>query len=345
MCPNGVINTGTPRTGTDLIFVDPSGNTIETVPGPPSTTTIFAPPKSPTITIELAPPNQPLADQPFLYLPATCNCDVPKMSELGACSRKVKLATINPGANPMLWHGGSDITFCACESGTRQGLTICGQFACPNGPQLETPTPCPSSACAWPTNTKLGRCKPRSAKISTGGGLDDFQTYSFWMCDYQGSTQVPMLTGCDGAHVCPNRLDLVTDTDAYNAAVDVSCTEQLPSHSFWDSCVYTRDPPARGVVSELIEDIKHTCMCNIADAKSVTNPYHPLTAKCGPTFLCHNSAPLSRRAALFEPLATPILPPPSLSTAVTPLIPITTEATPGSLPTVLPGPTSVSTTG
>jgi hypothetical protein len=102
-------------------------------------------------------------------------------------------------------------------------------------------------------------------------------------------------------------------------------------------------PGAAGVVSERAEDIGHTCMCNIADTKGVTNHYRPVTAKCGPVFLCHNSAPLERRAVSYEEMETPVMLPPSSSTAVMPLISMTTEATPGSLPTAIPGPTSAPT--
>jgi hypothetical protein len=135
----------------------------------------------------------------------------------------------------------------------------------------------------------------------------------------------------------------VTDEAAYNAVVDVSCTERLPSLSFWDSCVYTRDPAPQGVVSERAEDLGHMCMCNVVDAKGVTNHYLPVTAKCGLVFLCHNSAPLKRRAVSYEQVETPIELPHSISTAVTPLIPIMTEATPGSLPIANSGPTNAPT--
>jgi hypothetical protein len=236
MCPNSVIT----RTGAGLIFVDEDGNTIETVRGTPSPRFSVAPPNKPPITTDLfvhseSPPEHS-------YPPITCNCDVPSIPELGACSRRVKPGTANPGANPMAWGGMRDVTVCDCESGSHAGTTVCDQFACPNGPKLETPTPCPSGACAWPTNTSPGQCIPRSAKVFTGGEPDDWRTFSFCMCDHQGSTQVPLLPGCDGAQVCPNQLDLVTDEAAYNAVADVSCTQQLPSLSFWDSCVYTRDP-------------------------------------------------------------------------------------------------------
>ena len=338
MCPNGVINE-TPRTSAPLIFVDPSGNTIQTVRGPPSTTITVAPPK--LTTTKLVPSDKPPSDKPYSYPPVTCNCDVPKRPELGACSLKVTIGNAAPGPNYMVYNPAPKVTFCGCESGRHVGTTICGQYACPNGPKLETPAECPPGSCAWPTNTKLGQCASRSARVFTGGEPDNFRTFDYCMCDHQRSMNVPMLTGCDGVHVCPNQVDLVTDKAAYSNVEDVACTEQLPSLSFWDSCVYTRDPAPKGVASEAVDDIKHTCMCKIADNKGVTNHYRPITARCG-AFLCHNSAPvkLERRAVDPERIGTPIDVPPSFYTAVTPLIAVTIEPTPGSLPTAKPGPTS-----
>jgi len=246
MCPNGVINE-TPRTGTGLIFVDPSGNTIQTVRGPPSTTITVTPPTRPLTTTKLVPSDLPPSDLPpsdlpYSYPPVTCKCDVPTIPELGACSPKFKHGDLKPGPNPMIWNGSPDVTYCDCESGRHQGTTVCGHFACPNGPKLETPTSCPPGSCVWPTNTKLGQCASRKAHVLTGGEPGDFQTFDFCMCDHQGSMTVPMLAGCDGTYVCPNRVDLVTDKAVYNAAGDVACTEELPRLSFWDSCVYKRDP-------------------------------------------------------------------------------------------------------
>lgn len=270
----------------------------------------------------------------------TCNCDVPKIPELGACSRIVKAGTANPGANPMAWGGARDATLCGCESGTHTGLTICDQFACPNGPQLKTPTPCPLGSCVWPTNKKLGTCTSTSAVVFTGGPV---RTFDYCECRHQGTAVVPMLTDCDGTHVCPNQVNHVTDYGAYNGVIDYTCTQELPSLSFWDSCVYTRDPPL-GPGIEHEKDIRHACLCNIADNKGVTNTYDPVTVNCG-KYLCHNSAPLQRRAVSYEQGETSTVLPLSISMGVTPLIPITTEATPGSLPTANPGPTSVPSSG
>jgi hypothetical protein len=314
-------------------------NSIRTVTGiadptkPPITTDSFVHTESPS---------------EHSYPPITCNCDVPTIPELGACSRKTKAGTPNPGANPMAWGGAHDITFCGCESGSRShaGTTVCDQFVCPNDPELETPTPCPLGACAWPTNEKLGKCSSTTAVLSTDGG--PARTFGYCECQHQGVEPVPMLTGCDGSHGCPNQADLVTaDRDgAYNGASDTSCTLGLPSMSFWDSCVYTRDLPFGWEIKEE-DNIRHYCLCNVADNRGVTNTYAPVTVNCG-NFLCHNSAPIRlgrRDVASHGQMEAPILSSPSVVTAVTPLVSVTTGATPGSLPTANAGPTSVPMSG
>jgi hypothetical protein len=309
------------------------------------TLTGIADPKKPPITTDSwMHSEQPSIKPPeHSYPPITCNCDVPKMPELGACSRQVNPGTPRPGGNAMNWGAPIPVTFCSCESGTHGGTTVCDQFVCPNDPNLEIPTPCPQSACALPTNKKLGKCSSTTAVLSTGGG--PLRTFSYCECKHQGVAPVPMLTGCDGSHVCPNQADLVTDYSAYNGVSDYSCTLGLPSLSFWDSCVYTRDLPFGWEIKEEA-NIRHSCLCNVADNKGATNTYAPVTVNCG-NYLCHNSAPIRlRRAVSDEQMeASAVLPPPSVVTAAMPLVSITAEATPGSLPTANPGPTSTHSAG
>jgi hypothetical protein len=240
----------------------------------------------------------------------------------------------------MAWAAPIDVTFCGCESGSHTSLTICDQFACPNGPKLTTPTPCPSGFCAWPTNPSLGQCTPRSVTIPAGDDPVDTRVHKYCLCAGQ-SIAVPLLTGCDGSLVCPNQIDLVTDKAAYDATAGPGCTQQLPSMSFWDTCVYTSR--TMGVLESLLVSTE-SCLCNLADNKGVTGTWDPVAVDCSRS-LCHNSAPLKRRAVAHDGMEIPILLPPSIFTAVTPLIPITTEATPGSLLTANPGPTSVPTSG
>jgi hypothetical protein len=156
-------------------------NSVRTVTG------IAAPTKPPITTDSFVHSEQ---TSEYSYPPITCNCDVPTIPELSACSRKTKAGTPNPGANPMAWGGAHDITFCGCESGSRShaGTTVCDQFVCPNDPELETPTPCPRGACAWPTNEKLGKCSSKTAVLSTDGG--PVRTFGYCECEHHERSYV-----------------------------------------------------------------------------------------------------------------------------------------------------------
>jgi len=187
----------------------------------------------------------------------------------------------------------------------------------------------------------MGQCTPRSITVPAGDDPVDTQVHKYCLCAGQ-STAVPMLTGCEGSLVCPNRVGLVTDKKAYDAAAGSGCTQQLPSMSFWDTCVYTSRTLV--VLGSMLVSTE-SCLCNLADNKTVTGTWDPVAVDCSRS-LCHNSVPLKRKAVFPEHIDEAlILLPPSVVTAVKPLIPITTEATPGSLPTANPGPTSVATSG
>jgi hypothetical protein len=267
------------------------------------------------------------------YPPASCSCEIPIQADIGLCSTKF-VAEGGPRINKIN-------SWCACESEERVDFsTVCGQLVCPNlrkTTEFVRPTPCPASACNWPTNTELGRCASVTVEPMPGA----FQHYSlteYCVCAGETTATIDLVTGFDGSRVCPNQRELVTNTWA--AATQRWCPTELPHLPFFESCgIYTWS-----TVIDTLPGLepKHTsystmCTCNdVSDNVSIWQiPTVRGVSSCG-EYLCHNSASLipdtlepskSLRISIRDLQRT------TSATAFMPLLAVTTDATPGSMPT------------
>lgn len=284
-------------------------------------------------------------------------CNIPKSTQYGSCStwKTWSHIYIPPGMQQV---PGPTKTSCKCEfeGGTTKvnREVVCGQTVCPNQAEqisLKYPNECPWSACVPPLNSDFGRCALKT-HLWMARDLQSMTGYEC-NCDMQPSTRVNVQTGCNGRPVCPNQINMVTNVPSWTDIVPQgeqtkACWTYLPSLLFFGSCTLTwkpvdSAPPFLGR--------KDACYCNVKDDPEWPAIFEPKHTACGGGWLCPNSDPIKverRSAGLNESFEVNdgtwhgmVLELPATATAVVPLMPMVTDATPGSVPLAASEPTKM----
>lgn len=243
---------------------------------------------------------------------------------------------------------------CSCTITTLSGDRTCIR-----------PETCASSECIWPTNTNIGRCTYLSASV-LAMGLDDpsgpipvwdiptfvnlhpYPDIDYCVCPNQANQMVEPMSGCntDYSRICPNQVDLVTHT--WSRVTPLRCLSALPRLTWFESCalatqVYSgvRRDGAGSIKGEEITKTSTFCKCNkVGETEEADSTYVLSTVKrdCDGGYLCHNSQGfITPWKSSAEKRIVPE--PATIATAVGPLLAVTTEATPGSAPTMAAEPT------
>jgi hypothetical protein len=278
--------------------------------------------------------SDPTPTTKYTYPPATCKCNIPTETDIGLCSTKF-IAVGGVRINSMS-------SWCGCESKKKVDFsTECGRLVCPNlkeTTEWTTPTPCPVELCDWPKNTELGLCESINVGLVEGRTVPHFLA-DYCACGNQGTAMVDFVTGCDGSRICPNQAELITDSHD----LPYDCPTALPHLPFFESCGVHTLTGSIQVDGKL--EVSTRCTCN-APGNDLSYWQVPTVSgmRCG-EYLCPNSAGVVKETAapgLWPPITMKRgLQQDTSATAVMPLLAVTTDATPGSIPTAA-GPTSAS---
>lgn len=182
----------------------------------------------------------------------------------------------------------------------------------------ETSTEHSTSECEEPYDPQLGQCTLMT--VGTWEGVRAHTTLpNYCVCADQGTSTVDLTKGCDGTLVCPNQRDLVTGPASGILLPETACLTQLPSLSFFRSCGLT------------MEHGEIFCACNGNDKEASIWTVEAITRpeKCR-GYLCPNSMPFKMET--FDRHINEAQQAPAV-TRVDSLVTITTDATPGSIPT------------
>jgi hypothetical protein len=213
---------------------------------------------------------------------------------------------------------------------------------------------CADSDCAWPTNTNLGRCTlmpvqtlsldpGAPGRISNQGmKLEPYPDIDYCRCQGQGTTMIEAMPNCDGSScICINQNNLVLST--WDAASMSDCPTELPRLPFFEACGLTTFKSKVTSQDFLLFDNVQTvtwtiCTCNkVTETGKDDSTYVISTVArgCDGGYMCHNSVgfvagkPKAHKRLLEQA---------STATVASPLLAVTTDATPGSVP-MAAGPT------
>jgi hypothetical protein len=157
---------------------------------------------------------------------------------------------------------------------------------------------------------------------------------------------VDAMPGCntDNPRICPNQVDIVTHT--WPRVTQQRCLSALPRLTWFDSCalathVYSGVRRNGSSKEDEITVTSTFCKCNkVGETEKTDSSYVLSTVRrdCDGGYLCHNSVGFvvpwnSATDKRDERTIT------ATATAVLPLLAVTTDATPGSVPTTAAEPT------
>lgn len=298
------------------------------------------PPDLPTLT-PVKTSEEPLPGPKTTSTYTPCQCFVPTNTQYGSGSSKTFTLPRLGGPHQNPW---PKTVSCECDydgEKTKVPLqTVCGEKVCPKPvgqTSIAVPDDCPESACVPPLDTEFGQCHLRTYEYTKKG---ESMTGYACNCNMQPSTRVNLASDCSGGPVCTNQKHLVTRVPGWTDIVPqgeqtLACWSYLPSLLFFELPMQTVAPFLEGDVA---------CMCDVADDPDAESPhsFRPPFKGCGGSWLCPNSDHLKverRSAGLNDSFAVEDgtwhgsgLQLPATATAVGPLMPVVTDATPGSIP-------------
>jgi hypothetical protein len=216
---------------------------------------------------------------------------------------------------------------------------------------------CSDSDCVWPTNINLGRCTFRPVStLYFVPPYDDPAHDAHWEvayhpgidycdCQGQGTTMVSAMDGCTSTlRLCPNQVGLGAGNwdSAIATTLGPACPTALPRLPYFEACgltTFTGSNPSRTHFSDMDNyTIRTFCTCNyVGETGSRASSYviETVDRECDGGYICHNSVGF----VTGKPKANKRVPErTSTATAASPLLAVTTDATPGSAP-MAPGPT------
>jgi hypothetical protein len=190
----------------------------------------------------------------------------------------------------------------------------------------------------------MGRCE--YAPVSTIKSIGFTSKYlsleldpdiDYCVCGGQGSTMIDAMDGCNTERICPNQLAFVTHTWPAVTQSDCRHTRGLPRLPWFESCnIATGTFTSTADDGHAIMSSRVTfCTCNKV-SETASSYVLSTVSGCKGIYMCHNMVgfvePESKTSKRMLERAT-------TATAAGPVLAVTTDATPGSVPTTEAEPT------